>query len=59
MISAAPIVWTPAVETVDDQTTDPSAPSPEQTMPDHLIFDYFTPADTETEQIMPDDRVWG
>ena len=60
MISAAPIIWTPAVESVDEQPTEPSAPSPEQTMPEHLIFDYFTPADdTETEQTMPDQRAEG
>ncbi len=60
MISAAPIIWTPAVEGVDEQPTEPSAPIPEQTMPDHLIFDYFTPADdTETEQTMPDQRAEG
>ncbi len=58
VISAAPIIWTPAVES--EQPTEPSAPSPEQTMPDHLIFDYFTPADdTETEQTMPDQRAGG
>ena len=47
-------------ESADEQPTEPSAPIPEQTMSDHLIFDYFTPADdTETEQTMPDQRAGG
>ena len=59
LISAAPVIWTPAVDAQDGQPTealpaaDPSAEGPEQ-MPDHLIFDYFNSVDTDTENTMPD-----
>ena len=59
LISAAPVILTPAVDAEDGQPTealpaaDPSSEGAEQ-MPDHLIFDYFNSVDTDPEDTMPD-----
>jgi hypothetical protein len=59
LISAAPVIWTPAVDAEDGQLTEAlpgaeSSPAGSEQMPDHLIFDYFTSVDTDTENTMPD-----
>ncbi len=52
VLSAAPIIWTPAAPAAEP-LPEPLAPTPESTMPNHLIFDRFPTATVEEDEDPP------